>query len=80
MHHRHMKHLLVVLGVLVGAIVCYATGFGLGIGLLFVAGAVLELAFWILVLTSSAGSLAPKVTVTNEAVTNSTFLLRNRSK
>ena len=51
-----MKHLLVVLGVLVGAVVCYATGFGLGIGLLFVVGAVLELAFWVLALTSPGGS------------------------
>ena len=50
------KHLLVVLGVLVGAVVCYAAGFGLGIGLFFVAGAVLALAFWILALSSSAGS------------------------
>ncbi len=56
MHRNPMNHLLVVLGVLVGAVVCYATGFGLGIGLLFVAGAVLELAFWILALTSSTGS------------------------
>ncbi len=56
MHRRPMKHLLVVLGVLLGAIVCYLTGFGLGIGLLVVAGAVLELVFWILALTSSAGS------------------------
>ncbi len=56
MHRGPMKHLLVVLGVLLGAVVCYLTGFGLGIGLLVVAGAVLELVFWILALTSSAGS------------------------
>ena len=56
MHRRPMKHFIVVLGVLVGAVVCYAAGFGLGIGMFIVAGAALELAFWILALTSSAGS------------------------
>ncbi len=56
MNRSPMKHLLVVLGVLVGAVVCYATGFGLGIGLLIVAGAALEITFWILALTGSDGS------------------------
>lgn len=60
MNRRSMKHLLVVLGVLVGAVASYATGFGLGIGSLLVAGAVLEIAFWILALTGSDGSrIAP---------------------
>ncbi len=56
MNDKPMKHLLVVLGVLVGAVACYAAGFGFGVGLLVIAGAALELAFWILALKNSAGS------------------------
>ena len=54
--HRRLReyHLLFVMTALVGAGVCYAVGFGLGIICLLMAGAVFELAFWILALTSTA--------------------------
>ncbi len=56
MHRTPARYVLIIMGVLVGAVVCYATGFGLGISFLLIAGAVLELAFWILALTNPTSS------------------------
>ena len=49
-HRRWWLHLHILLFVLAGAVVCYATGFGLGITLFVVAGIFLEVTFWILAL------------------------------
>ncbi len=49
-----MKHVLILLGVLAGALLCYAVGFGFGITLFWIAGVALELIFWILAWTRPA--------------------------
>ena len=48
-----MRHLIIVIGVLLGALVSYAIGFTLGITMFVIAGAFLELAFWVFALTYS---------------------------
>ncbi len=60
-----MKHLLVLLGILIGAAACYAVGFGVGVTAFWIAGALLELTFWILALTSPppcVGDTLPETT------------------
>ena len=45
-----MKHIMLLAMLLVGAVASYAAGFEFGIVLLFVAGGLLELTFWVLAL------------------------------
>ena len=52
MHRKPFTRFSIIVVVLFGSIVCYTTGFTLGITLFLVVGALLELAFWILALTS----------------------------
>ena len=47
-------HLFIVIGALLGAVICYVAGFALGLTAFLVAGAVLEMAFWIAALTGGA--------------------------
>ena len=47
------KHYLLVLIALTAAVACYAAGFALGLGLFLGLGIVLELSFWVLLLSGS---------------------------
>ncbi len=48
-----MKHILTLIIVLLGAIVCYSIGFSLGVNIFIFGGVILEIWFWILALRGS---------------------------
>ena len=51
--------LFIIIGALLGAVICYLAGFTLGLTAFLVAGAVLEMAFWIAALTGGARGVQP---------------------